>query len=89
MSRRTERAAPQSGVGEAAVGIFAENTRVLLGHRKLGVAGGDDTELASLAMLGGNGLLGPGGGGGFGLSTDAVERRGGCAGALKRFLRTA
>jgi hypothetical protein len=40
-------------------------------------------------VLGSNGLLRPGGSSSFGLNTDAVERRCGCAGALKRFLRAA
>jgi hypothetical protein len=83
------RGSRQLGVGEAAIGIFTEDARVLFGHRKLGFAGGDYAKLSPLAVLGSNGLLRPGSGGSFGLNTDAVERRGGCAGALKRFLRAA
>lgn len=40
-------------------------------------------------MLGGERFLTPGRSGGFGLNADAIERRGGCAGALERFLRAA
>jgi hypothetical protein len=46
-------------------------------------------ELSLFAMLGGGRFLRPGGRGGFREDTDAVERRGGCAGALERFLRAA
>ncbi|ATY31601.1 hypothetical protein CVN68_06135 [Sphingomonas psychrotolerans] len=85
MSRRTSR----SGAGETAVGIFAEDAGVLRGCRKLGIARRNDTELAPLAVLGGYGFLRPSCGGCFGLNADAVERRGGCAGTLERFLRAA